>query len=845
MTAATHTWTTPWSRTYRRVLISGGLTYEFFPHNRSGSFEKLQIWRVLSMMRGRKPCMLPYSHAYVPLVNCKFLYGPDTEILTTRSTNGFQVMAMVLNPISDTWKLAIEDENSHPSPEEAIGAFHEISASKVLEGLCSKSTHYRSPSWPRVDVERNPRAYFSGFRAHVSNDPNCNEKKMTSETSRDKEMGSEISDHVSSAEKSFDMVITESSVNEDTVEDSEYDREVFMMPGPAVGESHDKDIGIEITEEDKDPLAQGTNDSELFTFQSMTHLAQKSKNIFSSWGNVVHPFQQPAEGGAVEVTNEQLAEAIAEPALDAADSDLSGRPSMRLVSAMKQKKFKKGKKAKKNRHSDLACEARAEEPVEITAEEPVKITAEECVEVVTEEAYAAEATVEIAAEECGEVVAEEVFAVEATTEVATEEAFAVEPPAEVAAEEVFALESPAKVAAEETFAAEPPVEPVDCIPNFDSPIDKDSLATETSKKSKKKNSMSWGWDYDISVTEQCATAWKGLASEVIPEGPAHESCADELPVSKKSKKSKGKATASSSWEFDAAVVEEYVDQPASSNSNFGVLVVEDCAYQLASPNPLCEEPVQEAVSAELQFESPIDEVSPKRMKKSKKGKKGNKKDSKLLSFICDVPGVEEPLEQHAITEVVCDDPVLEPVLEEPHREALAEVVLPVPQKPEKTKKKSTYSSLDSLEELITGPAAENVSSEAPTEGSLANDLASAAAEFTESDYRKIVNTPWAKPQEQKQYDVYLTVKWDNGIYRLLTTLSENTKAAILGEVRNYFKVKINSRRRSLPEFRIDSAASEDGPIDTVMLGDGDWSDRLKFFALRTKSGVPELTVIAS
>ena len=120
-----------------------------------------------------------------------------------------------------------------------------------------------------------------------------------------------------------------------------------------------------------------------------------------------------------------------------------------------------------------------------------------------------------------------------------------------------------------------------------------------------------------------------------------------------------------------------------------------------------------------------------------------------------------------------------------------------------------------------------MSSTASTVESLV-DLGSAAAEFAASDSGK------SHEQEQKLYDVYLTVKCEYDTYRILTTLSENTKAGIVKKAKACYRTRRTFyERHPVREFCIESAASKDGPIDTTMLGNGDWTDRSKFFAAHT------------
>jgi len=117
-------------------------------------------------------------------------------------------------------------------------------------------------------------------------------------------------------------------------------------------------------------------------------------------------------------------------------------------------------------------------------------------------------------------------------------------------------------------------------------------------------------------------------------------------------------------------------------------------------------------------------------------------------------------------------------------------------------------------------------------------LGFAAVECTESGSAKS-----SQKQQQRLYDIYLTVRCDYDTYRILTTLSENSKEGILKIARNCYRAKMTCYEQQSPrKFCIESAASKDGPIDTTMLGNGDWTERLKFFAAHTNSGIPELTV---
>lgn len=261
---------------------------------------------------------------------------------------------------------------------------------------------------------------------------------------------------------------------------------------------------------------------------------------------------------------------------------------------------------------------------------------------------------------------------------------------------------------------------------------------------------------------------------------------------------------------------------------------EDCLDMPASPQASCGEPIQEAVPEEPQSEAPVEKALPATSKKSKKWKfkNGKKKGKALSSFSSDAPDVEDPAP-------VADreDHIPESVPEQTPPDPAAEEVLPTPQTLEQAKEGSICSASCCWEEPIAGPAAEETSSTASTVDSLV-DLGSAAAEFTGSDSAKS-----SQEQEQKLYDVYLTVKCEHDTYRILTTLSENTKAGILNKAECYYRARMTRYgRHSMPEFYIESAASEDGPIDVSLLGSGDWTERLNFFAAHTKSGIPELTV---
>jgi hypothetical protein len=115
------------------------------------------------------------------------------------------------------------------------------------------------------------------------------------------------------------------------------------------------------------------------------------------------------------------------------------------------------------------------------------------------------------------------------------------------------------------------------------------------------------------------------------------------------------------------------------------------------------------------------------------------------------------------------------------------------------------------------------------------DLGFAVAECTES-----VSAKSSQEQQQKLYDVYLTVSREYNTYHILTTLSENSKEGILKIARNCYRAEMTGYEQQSPrKFCIESVASKDGPIDTTMLGNGDWTERLKFFAAHTNSGIPE------
>lgn len=477
------------------------------------------------------------------LANCKFLYGPDTEILTTLSPDGFRARVVTVDVNTATWKIVIQHEVICTSLESVIAAVHETSASIVLERLGSGSIHHCKQSWAEMDIRPSSGARTAGFRSQVSNDLNFNGRKVSSKTFTDHEAGSEAADCISSLEKPFEIVIPDSSVNEDTVDEIEYDNEVFMMPEPAVEET-------------------------------------------------------PKE------------------------ETLSGEPC----------------------HEPFGKEA--------------------------------------------------------------------------------------------------------------------------------------------------------------------------LPAKKKSTKLKGKKTTSSHWGYNAPVAEDCVDMPTSSGA-------------------LCEDLVQEALFAEPHFESAVGEVLPATTKMDKASRKeGNV----LPSFYSDVPDIEKSLEEVATPVADWENPALESVLDETPPETHAEENLSISQQSEQANKTSSYSAWCSWEEPTAGPAAEEMSSTASTVESLV-DLGSAAAEFAASDSGK------SHEQEQKLYDVYLTVKCEYDTYRILTTLSENTKAGIVKKAKACYRTRRTFyERHPVREFCIESAASKDGPIDTTMLGNGDWTDRLKFFAAHTESGIPELTV---
>jgi hypothetical protein len=391
------------------------------------------------------------------------------------------------------------------------------------------------------------------------------------------------------------------------------------------------------------------------------------------------------------------------------------------------------------------------------------------------------------------------------------------------------------------------------------------LSKNEPKKSKK-TAFIWGneiqpfGDSHVAVAPEEPTKWAAPAPEPVSGDLPCEPYCDTVVAEECSVLEAVSEDAPFEAYCDPAVVQDCLDMPASSHafcdkpiqetvlegSPAEIVVIEELARGESTTvghaivEAIEEEPaIAEQPSGELEPETPVEDILPAKSKKSKKGKfkKGKKKSKMLSSFSSDAPAVGESLDESATPVANLEDPIPESVHEEP-TDSLAEEILSMPQTPTQEIKGSTSSGwCSSCDEPIAEPATEETSSTASTVDSLV-DLGSASAEFTGSESAKS-----EEREEPKLYDVYLTVKCEHYTYRILTTLSENTKAGILKIARSTYRARMTRYgRHSVPEFYIESAASDDGPIDVSMLGSGDWTKRLNFFAAHTKSGIPELTV---